>query len=141
EGEAAFRSMSKRERYQRWQRAGLNTDNQIDDARLFRVSIVHLEPIGLARVLEREMRSFEMSKNWFDDHVLRRVVRTAIQALYVMNLDIGEVIVALSEQGKTAIRQIDLNWNHKIKEREAYSCFAKWYSKVREQLHSSSKEL
>ncbi|WP_053376258.1 putative amidoligase domain-containing protein [Paenibacillus sp. FJAT-27812] len=93
-----------------WRRAGLCGGPPIESERLFRVGIVHLEPVEMQRIdaMGKIMPSKPLlagdTGGWPEDPALRRVVRTAISALYTLGLDIGEAEVALGGDGRTAVR-------------------------------------
>ncbi|MCA0758539.1 hypothetical protein KP806_26120 [Paenibacillus sp. N4] len=142
-----------------WRRAGLCGGPPLDSERVFRVSVVHLEPLEIVREVvaagkaagERLRRTeglgsgigfvnesgYEVRSGaeWADpslggrkrqpgagggrlplqaiegetgywpvDPAMRRVARTAVQALYALGLDIGEAVVALGGDGRTAVR-------------------------------------
>lgn len=133
-----------------WRRAGLCGGSPLDSERLFRVSVVHLEPIELVRAdaagnpagerlrraegagsgagrAERRLGAGNRYRDdggvihplqavhplqeaegeighWPEDPAMRRVARTAVQALYALGLDIGEAVVALGGDGRTAVR-------------------------------------
>ncbi|CAM4286116.1 hypothetical protein L1N85_07710 [Paenibacillus alkaliterrae] len=102
-----------------WVRAGLSGGSPLESERLYRVSIVHLEPVEMVRIdvsgrgqlneLEGAIGSGSLSADRSigrlpEDPALRRVARTAAQALYALGLDIGEAEVALGGDGRTAVR-------------------------------------
>ncbi|MFX3632907.1 MAG: hypothetical protein ACE3L7_05625 [Candidatus Pristimantibacillus sp.] len=116
-GVAAASIMSITEKLRKWSRAGL-TRSALEDERLYRVSVVHLELVELMRINSRgqplgkgkailrlDAGMIEHDELlWPDDPVLRRVVRTAVSALYAIGLDMGEADIALCGDGGTAVR-------------------------------------
>ncbi|WP_138751052.1 putative amidoligase domain-containing protein [Paenibacillus sinopodophylli] len=126
-------SYSRAEKERIWQRAGLCGGPEEQNVRLFRVSIVHLEPVELQR-LDSAGRAMQgkpllpgIAGSWPDDPALRRVVRTAAAALYALGLDIGEAEVTLSGDGRTAVRDAWPRLRNTRLEAAALRRFAAWY--------------
>ncbi|WP_051236512.1 putative amidoligase domain-containing protein [Paenibacillus pinihumi] len=100
--------------------------------RSFRVAVFHLEVLELERVYSaaqplRNMGGLSPSASAGDsggtsggasaaagapaglgpdDPLYRRVTRTAVRALYTLGLDLGEVVVALDDDGRTAVSSV-----------------------------------
>lgn len=207
--------MSYEEKQRIWQRAGLHSGVTLESERLYRVSVVNLEPVEIQRVdaqgrefggsragsesrnwrveesregsesrsnereinrevsearsnwrsnsgvlqerlgteegvVERRVGSNPMSTwraqsgaqqasedvgqsigRWPEDIVLRRVVRTAVQALYALGLDIGEAEVALGGDGRTAVHAVWPKLRDTKLQAVALRRFAAWYAAVR----------
>ncbi|WP_179090118.1 hypothetical protein MHI37_16980 [Paenibacillus sp. FSL H8-0548] len=93
-----------------WRRAGLCGGAPMDSERLFRVSVVHLEPVEMMRIdvsgkpLQGKKLLPDGADAWPEDPALRRVVRTAVLALYTLGLDIGEAEISLGGDGRTVVR-------------------------------------
>lgn len=68
---------------------------------------------------------------WPEDPALRRVVRTAVQALYALGLDIGEVEVALGGDGRTSVRAAWPRLRETRLEAVSLRRFAAWYAAAR----------
>lgn len=93
-----------------WKRAGLCGGPKVESGRLFRVGVVHLEPVEMLRIdaSGKPMTGKPLlpagTGGWPEDPAMRRVIRTAISALYTLGLDIGEAEVELGGDGRTAVR-------------------------------------
>ncbi|MBJ6363631.1 hypothetical protein ACFOQM_20610 [Paenibacillus sp. GCM10012307] len=100
--------------------------------RFFRVAVFHLEVLELERVhlparSLRDMAGLSPSASAMagsgslgsiagaaaapaglgpEDPLYRRVARTAVRALYALGLDLGEVVVALNDDGRTAVSSV-----------------------------------
>ncbi|WP_424765976.1 putative amidoligase domain-containing protein [Paenibacillus sp. sgz302251] len=68
---------------------------------------------------------------WPEDPVLRRVARTAVQALYALGLDIGEAEVALGGDGRTAVRAAWPKLRDTRLEEAMLRRFAAWHAAAR----------
>ncbi|MBD2869847.1 putative amidoligase domain-containing protein [Paenibacillus arenilitoris] len=150
--------MTEEEKRLVWRRAGLCGGKPLQSERLYRIAVVHLEPASMVRVdrsgkplgrpSEREaMPAAGMNSSggrerrghadaealpamgqWPDDPAMRRVVRTAVQALYALGLDIGEAEVALGGDGRTAVRDAWPKLSDARLEAAALRRFAAWHA-------------
>ncbi len=128
----AVSRMPSERREDAWRRAGLCGGGALPSPRLYRVSIVHLEPVRIERVDAHSvprvgnltgtaakngalLASTESAPVWSGEYgggqspadaALKRVARTAAAALYTLGLDIGEAEVELGGNGRTAVRAI-----------------------------------
>ncbi|MWC28161.1 putative amidoligase domain-containing protein [Paenibacillus sp. MMS18-CY102] len=93
----------------------LSRDERINAAiaegcRVYCVSVFHLEPIAMQRcgtaALMRQQQQAQaapaIAVMLAADPMLRRVARTAVRAVYAAGLDLADVFIALSGEGKTA---------------------------------------
>lgn len=126
--------MTDAEKQHIWRRAGLCGGPPIESERLFRVGIVHLEPVEMQRIdaAGKTMPSKPLlaagTGGWPEDPALRRVVRTAIYALFTLGLDIGEAEVALGGDGRTAVRAAWPKLRDTRLEAAALKRFAAWHA-------------
>ncbi|CAM4430579.1 hypothetical protein FHS16_001730 [Paenibacillus endophyticus] len=117
-----------------WRRAGLSGGSPLDSERLFRVCIIHLEPVELQRIdaSGKAMQGKPLLQGnagaWPDDPALRRVVRTAVAALYALGLDIGEAEVGLGGDGRTAVRDAWPMLRDTRQEAAVLRRFAAWHA-------------
>ncbi|EFM12062.1 hypothetical protein PaecuDRAFT_0742 [Paenibacillus curdlanolyticus YK9] len=76
--------------------------------RIYRVSVFHLEAIAMQRSGTYELSTQQplvaspIKELLAADPMLRRVARTAVRAVYAAGLDIADVFIALSGEGRTA---------------------------------------
>lgn len=119
-----------------WRRAGLCGGPAIQSERLYRISVVHLEPVEMLRIdasgkVMPYKSLLSISGGWPDDPALRRVARTAVAALYALGLDIGEAEVWLGGDGRTAVRDAWPKLRDKRLEAASFRRFAAWHAAAR----------
>ncbi|WP_054024621.1 putative amidoligase domain-containing protein [Bacillus sp. FJAT-28004] len=119
-----------------WRRAGLCGGPALHSERLFRISVVHLEPVEMLRIdsTGRPMQGkslLPISGGWPDDPALRRVARIAVAALYALGLDIGEAEVWLGGDGRTAVHDAWPKLRDTRLEAASLRRFAAWHAAAR----------
>ncbi|MFF2887484.1 hypothetical protein [Paenibacillus sp. NPDC057967] len=105
-GAAHAALMSTEQRCRLWKRAGLSCSEAREaeeaEARLYRVTVVNLEPYAIHRLVNGRSLSLA-AEGWPEAPPLRRVARVAVRALYALGLEIGDAEVSLSDEGRAAI--------------------------------------
>ncbi|MDQ8733777.1 hypothetical protein [Paenibacillus sp. LHD-38] len=120
-----------------WKRAGLCGGPPLESERIFRVSVVNLEPVEMLRIdaagkmMHGKPLLPEGTGGWPEDPALRRVARTAAAALYALGLDIGEAEVSLGGDGRTAVREAWPKLRDTRLEAAALRRFAAWHDAAR----------
>ncbi|QAY66062.1 putative amidoligase domain-containing protein [Paenibacillus protaetiae] len=133
-----------------WQRSGLMQQER-GYVRLYLIRVVHLDPIEMIRLDSSGnpvSGTNPLSKSgsaqaapgslWPQDAAVRRVVRTAVRALYVLGLDVGEVEVALGMDGKTSVRAVHAMEDIQLRQ-ASLQRFAGWLHTVRSQEYEEEK--
>lgn len=145
-GYASSAAMGEEDRNRIWRRSGLQSGSW-GSVRLYLVRVVHLDPVEILRLdsaenpisgiypLNKSGGSREMDAPgtlWPADAAVRRVVRTAVRALYVLGLDLGEVVVALSGDGRTSAQKVRPIEDVQLRT-AGLQRFARWFARWREE--------
>lgn len=149
EGMPRALGMTEAEKRRVWRRAGLYAGKPLESERLFRISIVHLEPVEMLRLdrsgkmaggssllpslgsLEHNAVAGTPGGGWPADAALRRVLRAAVQALYALGLDVGEVEAALGGDGRVEVRDAWPMLRDAGLESSALRRFAAWHATIK----------
>ncbi|MEF2245879.1 MULTISPECIES: putative amidoligase domain-containing protein [unclassified Paenibacillus] len=142
----------------RWRRAGLMQRKQLTSVRLYRVVVCHLQIVHLARIApgkEQETlkrlnsdygvvssgRDQESGASWSSDRLLQLVAKHAVFALYALEIDIGEIIIALGGDGRSEpVRAMPDIANAELK-RAAADEFIRWYRQTAKSYPALSQKL
>lgn len=128
---------SEAEKQRIWRRAGLCGGPKIESERLYRIGIVHLEPVEMVRIdasgktVHGKPLLPAGTGGWPEDPAMRRVIHTAVSALYALGLDIGEAVISLGGDGRTAVRTAWPKLSDTRLEAAVLRRFAAWHAAAR----------